>query len=605
MSPPRRRDTWGRTDPVISCRNANKGVDTTPMQETSSSLSIFRFSTFELDVRAGELRKQGVKISLQEQPLRILELLLANPGQLVTREELRSRLWSSNTFVDFDHGLNKAINKLREALGDSAESPRFIETLARRGYRFLGDLKGESIQIRSLLVLPLENLSRDPEQEYFADGLTEALITNLAKVSALRVISRTTAMYYKGARKPLPEIARELGVEGIVEGTVMRSEGRVRISAQLVHAPTDTHLWAESYDRDLREIFTLQTDVTRAIVKEIQVKVTPHEQAEFAKARQVDPEVYEVYLKGRYFWNKRTLEGMSKGAEYFQQAIEKDPHYAAAYAGLADSAARLGWWGYVAPEEGCARAIAVARKALEIDDTLGEAHAALAFALLHYDCSFGMATEEGRRAVELDPRSSVAAQSHACCLIASGRLDEGVAESLRATQLEPLSLALHWTAGVFLYLARQYDQAIARSRKSLELDPSFPAARSTIAFVQAKQRMDDYGVADMEDVVRATSGNQYFLGVLGHCYAAAGKRSDARRILDQLQETSKQRYVSTFWPAVICGTLGELDEGIRLIEAAYQEHAPWTAYIKVAPFCDGLRSDSRFDSLLHRINFPS
>ena len=222
------------------------------MKNVSSNSQTIRFGAFELDVQAGELRKQDTKIKLQEQPLRILELLLAHPGQLVTREELRSRLWPSNTFVDFDHGLNKAINKLRESLGDSAESPRFIETLARRGYRFLGDLKGESNQIRSLLVLPLENLSRDPEQDYFADGLTEALITNLAKVNALRVVSRTTAMYYKGARKPLPEIARELGVEGIVEGTVMRSEGRVRISAQLVHAPTDTHLWAESYDRDLR-----------------------------------------------------------------------------------------------------------------------------------------------------------------------------------------------------------------------------------------------------------------------------------------------------------------------------------------------------------------
>ena len=223
------------------------------MQKVFSGSRIFRFSTFELDVHAGELRKQGAKIKLQEQPLRILEMLLARQGQIVTREELRIALWPANTFVDFDHGLNKAINKLREALGDSAESPRFVETLARRGYRFLGDLSGDPKHIRSLLILPLENLPHEPEQEYFAEGLTEALTTCLAKISALRVISRTTAVIYKRANKPLPDIARELGVDGVVEGTVLRSEGRVRISAQLIHAATDTHLWAESYDRDMRE----------------------------------------------------------------------------------------------------------------------------------------------------------------------------------------------------------------------------------------------------------------------------------------------------------------------------------------------------------------
>ena len=223
------------------------------MEKVSPDAPIFRFSTFEFDARAGELRKQGVKIKLQEQPLRILQMLLASRGQIVTREDLRSALWPSNTFVDFDHGLNKAINKLREALGDSAESPRFIETLARRGYRFLGDLSGDPKQIRSLLILPLENLSQDPEQGYFADGLTEALTTTLTKISALRVLSRTTAVFYKRAQKTLPEISRELGIDGVVEGTVLRSEGRVRISTQLVHAPTDTHLWAESYDRDMRE----------------------------------------------------------------------------------------------------------------------------------------------------------------------------------------------------------------------------------------------------------------------------------------------------------------------------------------------------------------
>jgi TolB-like protein/Flp pilus assembly protein TadD len=574
------------------------------MQAESGGARVVRFGVFELDTQSGELRRQGVRVKLQEQPFRILEMLLANPGQLVTREEVRRRLWPSNSFVDFDQGLNKAINKLREALGDSAESPRFIETLAKRGYRFLGEIRAEERLIRSLLVLPLENLSRDPEQEYFADGLTEALITYLAKISALRVVSRTTAMVYKGIRKPLPEIAHELNIEGVVEGTVMRAEGRARISAQLVHAPTDTHLWAEIYDRDLRDIMALQMEVATAIVREVQVKLTPHEQSQLADPRPVDPEVYETYLKGRYHWNKRTLVGMSKGAEYFQQAIDKDPLYAAAYAGLADSAARLGWWGYVSPQEGCARAIAVATKGLTIDDTLAEAHAALCFALLHHDYAFQCAEEEGRRAVAFDPKNALAAQALACCLTVTARLDEGVNEALRAAQLEPLSPISQWIVGGLLYHARQYDQALAYCRKCLELDPDFHAAKMLITWILLKTSDTESRVAELEVATRATGGNHNFLGTLGYCYAARQRPEEARKILSQLEEAAKQRYIPTLWPAVIHGSLGEMDTAFRLLQKAHREHVPWIAYIKVAPFCDDLRTDPRFEALLRRMNFP-
>jgi TolB-like protein len=575
------------------------------MPQVSSGSRIVRFSTFELDGQAGELRKQGVKIKLQEQPLRILEMLLACRGQLVTREELRIALWPANTLVDFDHGLNKAINKLREALGDSAESPRFIETLARRGYRFLVNPSSDPKQIRSLVVLPLENLSGDPEQEYFADGLSEALINHLAKISALRVISRTTAMLYKRAQKALPEIARELGVEGIVEGTVLRSEGRVRISAQLVYGPTDSHLWAESYDRDLRDILALQAEVANSIAREIQVKVTPHEEAQLASTQPLDADVYELYLRGRYFWNKRTLPAMSKGAEYFQQAIDRDPHYAAAYAGLADSAARLGWWGYVTPEQGCAKAKVAASQALAIDSTLSDAHAALGFALLNHDYAFVAAEDECRRAVQLDPRSSVAAQAYACCLIAAARFDEAINQALRAIQLDPLSLPLNWFAGIVFYQARQYDRAIVQSRRCLELDPAFPPARWTIALSRAEQPADDTGIPELEEAVEATGGNQCFLGVLGYCYASAKRPRDARRTLAQLQEAASQRYVSAFWPAVIYGSLGETAEAFRLLEVSREQHVPWIAYARVVPFLDRLRPDPRFDGLLRRLNFPS
>jgi TolB-like protein len=575
------------------------------MKSGPGDLPTIRFGVFELDPSAGELHKQGLKVRLQEQPLRILQILLESRGRLVTREELQTALWPSHSYVDFDQGLNRAINKLREALGDSAESPRFIETLAKRGYRFLVHLERPKESIRSLLVLPLENLSHDPDQEYFADGLTEDLITALAKISALRVVSRTTAMHYKGTRKPLRQIASELNVDAIVEGMVRRSGERVRVSTQLIDASTDTHLWAETYDRDLRDILALQSEVAEAISRRIEVVLTPQEQARLTRVRQVLPEAYEAYLKGRYLFARRTPEAMSRAIAYFERAIGKDPQYAAAYAGLADSIARSGWWGYVPPDDGCGRAISFAQKAVEIDDTLAEGHAALSFALLHYKFSFSHALAAGRHAVELDSRSSLAAQSYACCLLALGRLDDAVAEALRAVQLDPPAQAPQWIAGVSLYIARQYDRALLQSRSCLELDPAFPPPRWTIAATLAATQSDDSDIPQLEEAIRICGNNQVLLGGYGHWYAASGRPVEARTILDLLQEASRDRYVSAYWPAVIHASLGATDEAFRLLELACRERAPWLAYTKVQPFHDGLRSDPRFDDLLRRIGFPA
>src|SRR6266853_518436 len=364
-----------------------------------------RFGVYEVDLRAGELRKQGRKVKLQEQPFQILQVLLEHPGEVVTREELQRRIWPSDTFVDFDHGIYNAIRRLREALEDSAETPHYVETLARRGYRFVGRLDPASTStpspIRSLAVLPLENLSHDPEQEYFAEGLTEALITTLAKIGELRVVSRTSIMLYKGVRKPLREIARELEVDAIIEGTVLRAADRVRITAQLIDAAKETHLWAESYERDLRDVLTLQSEVAQAVAREVQVKLTPQEQAHIAHVRRVDPEAYEAYLKGRYHWNWRP--GVRKSIEYFEQAIAKDPTYAAAYAGLADCLSALSAWGVVPASEGCVKARALAEKALKLDPSSGEAHTSLALAAM-YDFDFLTAQREFERSLELSPR---------------------------------------------------------------------------------------------------------------------------------------------------------------------------------------------------------
>src|SRR5947208_3754892 len=282
------------------------------MEGAHPSRGAVRFDVFEVDRRSGELRKRGVKIKLQDQPLQILEIVLGRSGEVVTREEIRGRIWPADTFVDFDQGLNNAIKRLRESLGDSPDNPRFIETVPRHGYRFIGNLGVTSGQIKSLAVLPLENLSRDPEQEYFAEGLTEALITTLAKIGDLRVVSRTSAMQYKGVHKPLRDIARELEVNAIVEGTVLRAGRRVRITAQLIDAAKETHLWAESYERDLRDVLALQSEVAQAIAREIRIKLTPQERAHFALVHPVDPEAYEAFLKGRYHWNRRSREGLGK-----------------------------------------------------------------------------------------------------------------------------------------------------------------------------------------------------------------------------------------------------------------------------------------------------
>src|SRR2546427_10115363 len=293
------------------------------MEDLRSARTSVRFGAFELDQDAGELRKQGTRMKLQEQPLQMLQVLLQRPGEVVTREELQQKIWPSDTFVDFDHGINNAIKRLREALGDAAETPHYIETLPRRGYRFIGKIEGEAPRMRSLAVLPLENLSHDPQQEYFAEGLTEALITTLAKIGELRVISRTSAMLYKGVRKPLREIARELEVDAIVEGTVLRAGRRVRVTAQLIDAPKEMHLWAESYERDLRAVLALQAEVAQAIAREIRVKLTPVDEARLAKSHPVNPEAYEAYLKGRNYCNRRPSE-FAKAIQCFQEAIAKD-----------------------------------------------------------------------------------------------------------------------------------------------------------------------------------------------------------------------------------------------------------------------------------------
>src|SRR5215469_6591043 len=436
-----------------------------------------RFAAFEVDFQTGELFKHSRKIKLQTQSFLILTSLLERPGEVLTREELCQKLWPSSVFVDFEVGLNAAINRLRSVLDDSPEKPRFIETLPRRGYRFVAPVERcvqERLpQIRSLAVLPLENLTGDVAQEYFVDGMTDALITRLAQVGALRVISRTSAMHYKGTRKKLPEIARELNVDAVVEGSVFRSGSDVRITAQLVYAPSDRHMWANQYERNLTDILLLQAEVASAIANEVQVRLTPQERRRLAEARPVNPEAYQAYLRGRLHWNKRTEEGMKKGLELFEQALDKDPSYALSHAGTAECYNMMGYWGVAAPHDVSPRAKAASSKALEIDENLAEGHAARGWAQFAYDWDWTGGEKELRRAIQLNPGYAIAHQWYTHLLVYQGRHEEAFTEVQRTLELDPLSLVMN-SNGAFIYLwAHQYDQAIERVRRTLDLDPYF------------------------------------------------------------------------------------------------------------------------------------
>ena len=570
--------------------------------ENSSERRI-RFGQFEIDEKTGELRKDGTKIRLQEQPLQILQILLEHPGELVARDELRKRVWPTDTFVDFDHGINNAVKRLREALADSAENAKFVETVARRGYRFIGRLETIAGGTESLAVLPLENLSHDPEQEYFADGLTDSLITQLARISALRVVSRTTAMHYKRIHRPLPEIARELGVSKIIEGTVQRSGGRVRVTAQLVEASTDTHVWADSYERDLRDVLSLQSELVRAIVKEVQIKLTPQEQAHLARANRVDPEAYDAYLQGRYYVQRRG-DALRKGVQCFEHAIEKDPTYAAAYAGLADCLSLLGWWAFVPPLEGCGRAREVALKALQLDETLGEAHASLAWATVHYDYDFALAEKEYRTSIELNSRYATGHQWFGLYLTMIGRHEEGFQELKTGIRLDPFVPIINACLAWGYWLARRQDDHIEQLEKTLELDPNFAPVNWGLGLGYLEKGMYDPAIAAMQKAVQLSQRAPIFVSLLGEAYAVAGRREDAQKIVDELKETAKQRYVTPYILARIFSALNEKDEAFRLLEKAYREHAAWTAFMKSDPRLENLRSDPRFGDLLRRMNFP-
>ena len=634
--------------------------------------SVVRFGTYEISFLSGELRKAGTKIRVQPQPLKLLEILLEYPGQVVTREELRTQVWPNESFGDFDQAVNVAIAKLRSALGDSAENPRYIETLPKRGYRFIAnvtivdadvntrrqesgaaDLAGtapayqsQTVQlagasrhqlwprhriivslalllslsilgiwlfrspgdrpasIRSLAVLPLENLSGDASEDYFADGMTDEVITDLAQISALRVISRTSVMVYKGARKPLPEIARELNVDAVVEGTVLRSGERVRITAQLIQASTDKHLWADTYEGNVRDTLVLQKKVAQAIAERIRIELTPEEQAGLRRLKVVDPEAYEDYLKGKYFWNKRTGDGLRRAIDYFDQAIAKDPTYAPAYSGLADSYALAGDWqfGVMTTKEAMPRAKAAAMKALELDNSLGEAHTSLAFCLEGFDWDWEAADREFRRAIELNPGYATAHHWYAWHLSLLGENAQALAEMRKAENLDPLSLIINADLAELQLIAHAPDESIEQSRKTIDMDPSFAFAHNQLGQAYLAKHMFGEAIAELQKAIQLSGDSPTCIANLARAYAVAGRKGEATELLDDLKKRSAHGYPYTSELAVVYAALGDKDQAMGWLDKGYEER--FNPGVLLRPGFDPLRADPRFQNLVRRIGLP-
>jgi TolB-like protein/DNA-binding winged helix-turn-helix (wHTH) protein/Flp pilus assembly protein TadD len=630
-----------------------------------------KFSCFEADLRSGELTKQGKRLRLQEQPFRLLAMLLERPRELVTREEVRRGLWP-HAIVDFDHGLNKAINKIRDVLGDSAQNPRFVETVARRGYRFLADVavvrdqETQSVavpqpaavdltrvndgsaghpvipdrslrhrpvtlwiafgaalavllssgwalyrwqhsfsSIHSVVVLPLANLSGDASQDYFTDGMTDELITQLGQIGALRVISRTSAMTYKNTQKSLPAIARELDVQAVVEGGVLRVGDRVRITAQLIRVPADEHLWAHSYEGSFRDTLALQNNVSQAIAEQIRATLSRQEQASLSKAKVLNSDAYEAYLRGRYFWNKRDAAGLRKAIEYFQRAIAADPGYAEAYSGLADAYALAGYWEYgiLSPQQALPLAQAAATRAVTLDPMLAEAHTSLAWVLDQYAWDWDGAEKEYRRALALNPGYALAHHWYAYHLAVLGRTDEGIAEERRAERLDPLSLVISAGVAELLCIAHRFDEAIRQIQRTLEMDPNFAIAYYQLGQLLVQKHMPDAATGEFQRAIELSGHSWAFDASLAHAYALSGHTDSARRIARDLEEGRDQDQDQNGSLdgniALIYVGLGDADRAMSWLEKAYD--ARFDPSILAFPVFDPLRSDPRFKNLMRGV----
>ena len=619
---------------------------------------------FELDLKTGELRKHGIRVRLQEQPRRVLELLLQNPGEVVTREELQKHLWSTGIFVDFERSLNRAIVRLRQSLGDESEAPRYVETVPRRGYRFLVPVetvnrvnwqsapRTESLPMeltdpalppsvsprrtrfvlhiivivavtlaaaasllpgpiasllswrpshstRSVAVLPLKNLSGDSAQDYFADGITDEITTDLARITSLRVVSATTSRRYRETADSLQQIARELNVDAVVEGSVARSGSRVRVNAQFIDAHNDAHVWAQIYERDAGEILEIQDSIALEVANQVHANLSREERESFDLRKTVVPEAYDAYLRGRSELGNQRQEALRKGLEYFKQSIALDRLYAPAYSGMADAYSLLANYGGMPPNEAFPRAKSAALKALDLDHTLAEGHTSLAYVRHHFDWDWAGAEEEYKESIQLDPSNAITHLRYAEFLSNQGRHDQAIREVRQAHELAPRSLVVQSNIGRLLYYARRYDEGITELKSILADDPKRVYARIYLALCYEQKQMYPEALAEFQQVTAAFNG-QEGIGI-AHLYASMGKADDARRILSIQEQPPPDGVQDWFYIAGVYAQLGDKDNAFLWLERAYENRDFFVTFVNVDPQMDPLRSDPRFTDLLSRI----
>ena len=649
------------------------------MQQVSPSRVSIRFGAFEVDLRAGELRKQGVKVKLQEQPFQVLQILLEQPGEVVSREELQRQIWPGDTFVGFDQGLYNAVKRLREALGDTADTPRFIETLPKRGYRFIAAVNGNghasiaSVQegsvapaqessvvppvqetppvaaipatsrrwalwvglaavavivvfmvaapggvasnlrhwfssgttvpaIHSLAVLPLQNLSGDPAQEYFADGMTEELITELSGISALKVISRTSVMRYKKSDKSLPEIARELNVDAIVEGSVARSGNDVRITTQLIYAPQDKNVWARSYQSQVENSLTMQSQIASAITEAVRAQIVPGEQAHLQTARPVNPKAFEAYFQGNYHFSRygsgSGLEETEKAVEYLRQAIAEDPGFALAYKKMAEVYTAEG---ILLPQARTVPLIkTAAEKALALDPNLSMAHQFLGNVKSGYDWDWQGAEREYKRAIELDPNNAWARESFGVYLISVGRMEEGLNEQQRAQELDPCGNRM----SIGLYEARQYDRAIDLIAEGLEINPTDSTSRFWLSESYAQKGMYKEALQHLQ-LTLASFGLKEIAESMNRGYATAGYKGAMRDLAIGTEKLAIHGEMTPGYVARFYLRSGDKEQAVKWLQRDYDERADdLLTMLQVDPVWDPLRSDSKFKDLVRRVGLP-
>ena len=613
-----------------------------------------RFGEYVVDLRTGELRRNGVVLKLQPQPAKVLSILVSRSGEIVTRQELADQVWGSETYVDFEHGLNYAIRRIRSVLDDDPEHPRFLETIPKRGYRFIGPVIPDAAQVQSPLatpvklprsqearvqtrflylaagaalaitvaalawgylharlpqgastariesvaVLPLRNLSSDAEQEYFSDGMTDELISDLAKFGDLRVISHTSVERYKGTKLPLPEIANQLGVDAVVEGTVMRSADKVRITAQLIDARSDHHLWADSYERDLRDVFTLQDEVARQIAREIGTNLIAGQQLPSGNRRALDPIAHEAYLRGNFYWNQLTCDGFNKSRQYFEQAINRDPEFARAYIGLAESYFTLADWGCSPEPDLIAKSKAAALRALELDPSLGEAHAWLGKLAFFYEWDFPKAENELKRAIELSSNYPEAHIIYAVFLITTGRRELGLAEMTKAHDIDPISQLTNVIAVVAFYLAGQYDAAIEQGKKTIELYPESVGAYDWLGYAYEKSGLYDQAVVTYLRAKELRGAPPKELSAFRTAYQKAGMRGLWQK---ELENAERNPPADACWLTNIYAHLGNKDRALEFLKRSSQEHCSGPHTTIADPVFDDFRQDPRFKELTTRL----